>query len=349
LLASNLCGRAAAQDQVQEPSGEPSQAANMTQPAAQPGTSDSGPVSGPEPDSVTGAFSLASAAPTDFAPPVFPEPRRALNHTSPNTMDLCDLLSRSGLKACLSNILHDQRGIWTAPLHAHRSDAIWIVPLAGVTAMAFAEDNRALAAASTSPNSVHAGNYFSDIASGYTLGGAVAGMYVIGKITHNENVRETSMVALEALLDAEIVTESLKFTTNRIRPGEGPASGNFWADGRPPGGGETEIYTTNGSFPSGHTTAAFAMAHVLVDETPGHRWLHIGLWTLATGVGAARVIGRDHFPSDVVVGGALGYLVGGYVYRQRSQFYQKGLKTVSLSPIYNATTRTYGMGVSLVP
>jgi hypothetical protein len=30
------------------------------------------------------------------------------------------------------------------------------------------------------------------------------------------------------------------------------------------------------------------------------------------------VIAREHFPSDVFVGGALGYLIGGYVVRRRS-------------------------------
>src|ERR1039457_1276395 len=62
---------------------------------------------------------------------------------------------------------------------------------------------------------------------------------------------------------------------------------------------------------------AEALEAVVVDETPGHRWLHLGLYALATGVSAARVTSRNHFPSDVVVGSAIGFLVGGYVYREQ--------------------------------
>ena len=140
-------------------------------------------------------------------------------------------------------------------------------------------------------------NAVSDIGSVYTLSGAAVGIYAIGKITHNEHVRETGMVALEALADAGIVSESLKLATDRFRPGEGAASGIFWPDGRPASGGETELYTTNASFPSGHTTAIWAVTHVLVDETPGHqlaarRAIHGGHRSERK----SRVVGRDHFP-----------------------------------------------------
>jgi membrane-associated phospholipid phosphatase len=248
---------------------------------------------------------------------------------------------------CLSNVVHDQPGIWTAPLHLHKRDAIWLAPLAAVTAAAFVYDNRALNAASADQTPVRIANDFSKVGSGYTVAGAAVGIYVISHFTHNERAHDTGVVALEALADAGIVSEVLKWGTNRFRPDNGPASGMFWPDGRPSPGHKTELYTFNGSFPSGHMTISWAIIHVLVDETPGNRWLHVGLYALGTGIGFARVVGRDHFPSDVVVGGALGYLLGGYVYQKRSQFYQKGpLQSVSLSPVYNAATRTYGMSVS---
>jgi PAP2 superfamily len=89
--------------------------------------------------------------------------------------------------------------------------------------------------------------------------------------------------------------------------------------------------------------------HVLVDETPGHPWLHVGLYVLAAGVSVARVTGRNHFPSDVVVGSAIGYLVGGYVYRRHSQYHLSRLQSVSVSPLYNSATRGYGAALSFVP
>ena len=57
--------------------------------------------------------------------------------------------------------------------------------------------------------------------------------------------------------------------------------------------------------PSGHTTAAFALATSLSDDI--HRpWASVGLYTLAVGTGAARVIRNAHWISDVAAGAVLG-------------------------------------------
>ena len=59
------------------------------------------------------------------------------------------------------------------------------------------------------------------------------------------------------------------------------------------------------SFPSGHTTLAFAMATSLSDDI--HRtWATVGLYGLATGVAVSRVYQEAHWVSDVVGGAALG-------------------------------------------
>jgi membrane-associated phospholipid phosphatase len=61
------------------------------------------------------------------------------------------------------------------------------------------------------------------------------------------------------------------------------------------------------AMPSGHTTAAFAMAVAL-----SYRWRRLAiLWFgLAAGVGVSRTLVDRHFPSDVVVGSWLGTLIG---------------------------------------
>jgi len=67
------------------------------------------------------------------------------------------------------------------------------------------------------------------------------------------------------------------------------------------------------SFPSGHSTAAFAYAGIgyrNIDESrfslPVRRSLKIGLATLAAGSAWGRVEGGAHYPSDVLAGAALG-------------------------------------------
>jgi membrane-associated phospholipid phosphatase len=37
---------------------------------------------------------------------------------------------------------------------------------------------------------------------------------------------------------------------------------------------------------------------------------------VSTGVSLTRVLGQEHFPTDVLVGSAAGWLIGHYVYRK---------------------------------
>lgn len=57
------------------------------------------------------------------------------------------------------------------------------------------------------------------------------------------------------------------------------------------------------SFPSGHTAAAFLMATLLAYYYPH---LSIPLYLIASAIGLSRIYNGLHFPSDVLVGGALG-------------------------------------------
>ena len=63
------------------------------------------------------------------------------------------------------------------------------------------------------------------------------------------------------------------------------------------------------SFPSGHTAQAFAAATFMAKEY-GHKNIlySIGAYTVATGVGAMRVMNNRHWVSDVLVGAGIGIL-----------------------------------------
>jgi hypothetical protein len=60
---------------------------------------------------------------------------------------------------------------------------------------------------------------------------------------------------------------------------------------------------------------------------------------MATTVSFSRVLARQHFPSDVIVGSTFGYLIGGVVIDQRAA----GMGGLSLSSIKTAN----GKGIQL--
>lgn len=91
------------------------------------------------------------------------------------------------------------------------------------------------------------------------------------------------------------------------------------------------------SFPSSHTAHAFAMATVLADRYG----LGVGTiaYTLATGVGAARIIQERHWGSDVVAGAALGWAIG-YTLSRRRALHPPFL---DFYPFADPGTKTYGV------
>jgi membrane-associated phospholipid phosphatase len=73
-------------------------------------------------------------------------------------------------------------------------------------------------------------------------------------------------------------------------------------------------WLNRGSFPSGHTAGAFAVATVFSRRYGrSHRWVPWLSYSLATVTGFSRVSWSAHFPSDVFLGATLAYVIGRYV------------------------------------
>ena len=65
-------------------------------------------------------------------------------------------------------------------------------------------------------------------------------------------------------------------------------------------------YSSDGSFPSNHTAAAFAIAITVFLH---HRRLGIILIILALLIGISRIFGGVHYPIDIIGGAAIGSLI----------------------------------------
>jgi hypothetical protein len=202
-------------------------------------------------------------------------------------------------KPLLRHFVFDQKAIWTSPAHVRFADAVWLVPLGGFTAALLASDRDFSKHLSNSPQTLRRYKKVSD----YGIGAMVAaggGMYLWGKMTSNDHARETGLLAGEAVLDSLVPTYALKYATRRDRPQQGNGDGNFWSGGD--------------SFPSEHASAAWSIASVVAQEYPGFLTQFFA-YGGATAISISRIKAKQHFPSDVLVGSSLGWLIGQYVYR----------------------------------
>jgi len=202
-------------------------------------------------------------------------------------------------KVFLKHLAQDQKSIWTSPFRLQPSDATWLVPVGGVTAGLIETD--ATVQKAIPGTHISLSNNIANYGLG-AYGGVVIGAYLIGMHQHDPRESETGMLAGEAGLNAFAMSYVFKYAFQRQRPVEGNGQGDFWA------------HPNTGSFYSAHSTVAFAFASVIASEYPG--WLSSSLaYGGATVIAAARITGKQHFPSDVFVGALTGYLIGKDVYK----------------------------------
>lgn len=97
------------------------------------------------------------------------------------------------------------------------------------------------------------------------------------------------------------------------------------------------------SFPSGHTTLAFALAGVLHHEfKDASPWISVLGYASATTTGAMRVLNNKHWYSDVLVGAGIGILSTNLVYlTHRNKYSNASLKRSVCLPIIG--TNYYGL------
>lgn len=137
-----------------------------------------------------------------------------------------------------------------------------------------------------------------------------ASVYAAGRLARRDGLADAGRHAGEAVLASGLVTLGLKTLVGRERPyaaGVGTDADEFL-----PGRGYRSDFA---SFPSGHTTVAFAAAAAFSGEISrthprAGRVASPLLYATATAVGASRLYNNKHWASDAIAGAAIGTLVG---------------------------------------
>jgi len=198
----------------------------------------------------------------------------------------------------VTRFAEDQRRLWTSPERIRFSDTEWLVPAGGFAAALFVTDRDASLHLSRNPKTINRYNTISNAGAGALIGDA-SGLWLLGHARHDRHWSESGFLAGEAVLNSLVMVEGLKYSLGRERPFQGNGSGAFFQGGT--------------SFPSEHAAAAWAVAGVLAHEYPGPL-TKILAYGLAGAVSYSRVRGRQHFPSDVFIGGMMGNLVAQEIY-----------------------------------
>jgi Capsule assembly protein Wzi/PAP2 superfamily len=208
------------------------------------------------------------------------------------------------LKSLPRNIFLDQKNFWSTPFRMTDADLQWTVPLAFAGAALVASDTAIEKHVPTTPTTVSHAVTASNAGLG-AMAGIGGGMFVLGHFAHNDQERETGLLSGEAGIDAFLDAEVFKYAFGRERPFSGSGKGHFFQGGT--------------SFPSEHASISWAIASVIAHEYPGPLTQMLA-YGAAGAVSAARLVGHQHFASDVILGSALGWYIGRQTFRSHSHY-----------------------------
>lgn len=149
-----------------------------------------------------------------------------------------------------------------------------------------------------------------------------AGLFLAGRATHDSRFRAATYDVAQAAIVSMTYTSALKSAAHRSRP-----------DG-----------SNTLSFPSGHTSSAFAMASVF-DAHYGPK-VGIPAYAAAAAIGLSRIESNKHHLSDVLAGATLGYLVGHSVSKSNGLPERGREPRFSLTPATDANGTGVGAGFS---
>jgi len=199
----------------------------------------------------------------------------------------------------LRHFAQDQQTFWTSPFRLHTQDLRWILPSTAFLGGVIASDSWLARQVPDSPSQLKRSRDISNYAT-FSLMGVTSASSLLGIIRHNDHLREAGLLSDEAAVNSIAIDYLLKFASQRPRPLEGNGHGSFFQGGA--------------AFPSEHAASAWAAASVWAHEYPG-TLSQILAYGLASTVTLTRVTSKEHFPSDALIGSALGWYLGRQVYR----------------------------------
>jgi hypothetical protein len=192
--------------------------------------------------------------------------------------------------------------IYSSPVRYGGSQWLWVTGVISVTAVSTRLDEPLREWSLSHPNKTAStifsvGELYGNPITAGVIGG---GLYLGGLSSKDDPTRLAGRAVLESVLYATVVTQILKMTIGRNRPfanrGSKDIHGLSWTNER-------------WSFPSGHSTIAFATSTALATRLK-NPVSTVGLVLLALMTNFNRIYDDKHWLSDTVLGSAIGITIG---------------------------------------
>jgi membrane-associated phospholipid phosphatase len=214
------------------------------------------------------------------------------------------------LRALPANFFADQKEIWIFPGQLAKAKH-WLpaVAIVGVTSALVASDPSTAPYFHTTSAFSGFNRVFSGVNTGAFIAAVPASIYAVGLIKKDSYAQSTALLAAEAFADGFALDLAFKGITGRKQPlqyaGNGPYTDSFFNGTHNP--------FHSGGFYSVHAMSAVAVAAVIAHRYRSHRWVPFVVYGMAGAISFARITSSNHFPSDVFLGGAMGFAIARYV------------------------------------
>ncbi len=221
-----------------------------------------------------------------------------------------DINRSISLREFPSSFLADQKDIWLFPTTLAKGKHIWpTIGVLGVTAGFIASDPYSAPPFRTTNDFSGFNRAFSSTNTAALIVAVPAAMYGIGWLRKDSYAENTALLAGEAFVDGFLLDLPIKAITARKQPlqyaGNGPYTDSFFNGSHNP--------FSDGGFYSVHSMGAMAVATVIARRYRNHRWVPFFAYGLAGTIAFSRITTSNHFPTDVVLGVAMGYVISRYV------------------------------------
>jgi len=213
------------------------------------------------------------------------------------------------LRTLPTNFITDQKEIWIFPKQLAKGKH-WLptIAIVGITSALIASDPYTAPHFRTTNTFSGFNRAFSGVNTGAFIAAVPASIYAIGLIKKDSYAQSTALLAAEAFADGFALDLAFKGITGRKQPlqyiGNGPYAGSFF------NGDHNPVHS--GGFYSVHAMSAFSVATVIAHRYRNHRWVPIVAYGVAGAISFSRITSSNHFPSDVFLGGALGFAIARY-------------------------------------